>query len=69
MTNNEGLVHLAQPIPASSAGRDDVAKRQLKGKGIDRRLSFVSRLYDVDGDGQLDDAELASESVTPVSRH
>jgi hypothetical protein len=68
MTNNEGLVHLAdvvedEEIPASSAGRDDVAKRQLKGKGIDRRLSFVSRQYDVDGDGQLDEAELASESV------
>jgi hypothetical protein len=43
-----------QPIPGSSAGRDDVAKR---------RLSFVSRKYDVDGDGQLDEAELASESV------
>jgi hypothetical protein len=43
-----------QPIPGSSAGRDDVAKR---------RLSFVSRKYDVDGDGQLDEVELASESV------
>ena len=48
MTNNE-----QQPIPDSTADRE----------GIDRRLSFVSRQYDVDGDGQLDEAELASESV------
>jgi hypothetical protein len=51
-----GIVE-AQPIPDSSPGRhDDVAKR---------RLSFVSQQYDIDGDGQLDKAELASESVKP----
>ena len=51
-----GIVE-AQPIPDSSHGRhDDVANR---------RLSFVSRKYDIDGDGELDEAELASESVKP----
>jgi hypothetical protein len=44
----------AQPIPGSSDDKD------LTGR---RRLSFVSRQYDIDGDGQLDDAELASESA------
>jgi hypothetical protein len=50
-----GIVE-AQPIPDSSP-HDDFAKR---------RLSFASRQYDIDGDGQLDEAELASESVKPV---
>lgn len=60
-----GIVE-AQPIPDSSAGRDDVAKRRLKGKGIKNRLSVVSSQYDIHGKGQLDEAQLASESVKPV---
>ena len=61
--NNEGSVRNiaeAQLIPGSSAGHDDGVI------GKDRRLSFVSRQYDIDGDGQLDEAEFASESVKPV---
>ena len=61
--NNEGSVRNiaeAQLIPGSSAGHDDGVT------GKDRRLSFVSRQYDIDGDGQLDEAELASESLKPV---
>jgi hypothetical protein len=55
-----GDIAEAQPIPGSSAGHDDGVT------GKDRRLSFVSRQYDIDGDGQLDEAEFASESVKPV---
>ena len=55
-----GDIAEAQPIPGSSAGHDD----GVTGKA--RRLSFVSRQYDIDGDGQLDEAEFASESVKPV---
>ena len=61
--NNDGSVRNiaeAQLIPGSSVGHDD----GVTGKA--RRLSFVSRQYDIDGDGQLDKAELASESVKPV---
>ena len=66
--NDEGSVRdiaEAQPIPGSSAGHGNGPK------GKDRRatwtnLSFVSRQYDVDGDGQLDEAEIASESVKSV---
>ena len=42
-----GDIAEAQPIPGSSAGHDDGVT------GKDRRLSFVSRQYDIDGDGQL----------------
>ena len=55
-----GIVE-AQPIPDSSPGRDDDVKRRKGG-----RLSLVSQQYDIDGDGQLDKAEFASESVKPV---
>jgi len=55
-----GIVE-AQPIPDSSPGRDDDVKRRKGG-----RLSLVSQQYDIDGDGQLDEAQLASESVKPV---
>jgi hypothetical protein len=61
--NDEGLVRNiaeVQLIPGSSVGHDDGVT------GKDRRLSFVSRQYDIDGDGQLDEAEFASESVKPV---
>jgi len=61
--NDEGSVRSiaeAQLIPGSSAGHDDGPT------GKNKRLSFVSRQYDIDGDGQLDEAELASESVKPV---
>ncbi len=47
----------ARLIPGSS---DDNG-----GKGR-QRLSIVSQQYDINGDGQLDEAELASESVKPV---
>ena len=53
-----GIVE-AQPIPDSSPGRDDDVKRRKGG-----RLSLVSQQYDIDGDGQLNEAELASESVS-----
>ncbi len=65
--NDEGSVRdiaEAQPIPGLSAGHGNGPK------GKDRRLSwdisFVSCQYDVDGDGQLDEAEVASESVKSV---
>jgi hypothetical protein len=53
-----GIVE-AQPIPDLSLGRDDDGKRQKGG-----RLSLVSQQYDIEGDGQLDEAQLASESVS-----
>ena len=59
--NDEGSVREAQLIPGSSAGHHDDG---VTGKA--QRLSVVSRQYDVDGDGQLDEAELASESLKPV---
>jgi hypothetical protein len=54
-----GDIAEAQPIPGSSAGRDNAGK-------LRNRLSFVSRQYDIDGNGQLDEAELARESAKPV---
>jgi hypothetical protein len=61
--NNEGSVRniaKVQLIPGSSAGHDDGVT------GKDRCLSFVSHQYYIDGNGQLDEAEFASESVKPV---
>ncbi len=49
----------AKPIPGSSDDNDALGRK---------RLSFVSRQYDIDGDGQLDDAELASESAKSLCR-
>ena len=48
----EGTVDEAVPTTSSSAPVPSAG---------DKRLSTVSKMYDIDGDGQLDDAELASK--------
>ncbi len=56
MTDKEDSVHIAEAQPITGKGGD---VRQ-------KRLSIISQQYDIDGDGVLDEAELASESVKPV---
>jgi len=59
---DDGYIAEAQPIPGSSEGKD----KDVKGRGI--RLSFVSAQYDIDGDGQLDEAELAMRNLDKSGR-
>ena len=48
----EGTVDEAVPTTSSSGPARSAG---------DKRLSTVSKMYDIDGDGKLDEAELASE--------
>jgi hypothetical protein len=71
--NDEVSVHFADVIEDDERGRDIAEAQPIPGSSAEhhhgvkeRTLSFISRKYDIDGDGQLDDAELASESVKPV---
>ena len=49
----EGTVDEAVPTTSTSSA-------PVRSAG-DKRLSTVSKMYDIDGDGQLDEAELASK--------
>ena len=53
----EGTVDEAVPTTSTSS-----APVRRSGREADpNRLSVVSKMYDIDGDGQLDEAELASK--------
>ena len=50
------IVNEAQDQPANNNGSKD------------RQLSMISRKYDIDGDGQLDEAELAMRNMDKSGR-
>jgi len=57
MTDKEDSVHIAEAQPITGKGED--------GR---RRLSIVSQQYDIDGDGVLDEAELAMRNLDKSGR-
>ena len=60
MTDEEAPIAIEEAIvpPASNGSSATAAVFTCKG---DRKLSVVSKQYDIDGDGELDEAEQASK--------
>jgi len=73
--NDEVSVHFADVIEDDERGRDIAEAQPIPGSSAEhhhgvkeRTLSFISRKYDIDGDGQLDDAELAMRDLDKSGR-
>ena len=62
MTDEEAPIAVEEAIvpPASNGGSTTTTAAVFTCKG-DRKLSAVSKQYDIDGDGELDEAEQASK--------
>ena len=56
-----GFVDEAVPSAGSTRSSSVSSTSSDRPKAARSRLSTVSKQYDIDGDGELDDAELASE--------
>jgi hypothetical protein len=67
MTDIENLIEDADAIPEAvpfpQTSNGGIGSKKVS-PNADRKLSIVSKKYDIDGDGRLDAAEQASKSST-----